>query len=92
MVRYSKMCFIVLVPAFWLARSRDSASMINDRSSRSSFSIDDPLSGRRFSLNKSGMFKKCIGYNSHENFISKGEIVIVAIPKVNGEKQFYEPK
>jgi hypothetical protein len=35
---------------------------------------------------------KCIGYNSHENFISKGEIVIVAIPKVNGEKQFYEPK
>jgi hypothetical protein len=35
---------------------------------------------------------KCIGYNSHENFIQKGEIVIVAIPKVNGEKQFYEPK
>ena len=35
---------------------------------------------------------KCIGYNSHESFISKGEIVIVAIPKVNGEKQFYEPK
>lgn len=35
---------------------------------------------------------KCIGYNSHENFISKGEIVIVAIPKVYGEKQFYEPK
>lgn len=25
---------------------------------------------------------KCIGYNGHENFISKGEIVIVAIPKV----------
>ena len=35
---------------------------------------------------------KCIGYNSHESFISKGEIVIVATPKVNGEKQFYEPK
>ena len=35
---------------------------------------------------------KCIGHNSHENFISKGEIVIVAIPKVYGEKQFYEPK
>jgi hypothetical protein len=35
---------------------------------------------------------KCIGYNGHENFISKGEIVIVAIPKVFGEKQFFEPK
>jgi hypothetical protein len=35
---------------------------------------------------------KCIGYNGHENFIAKGEITIVAIPKVNGEKQFYEPK
>lgn len=35
---------------------------------------------------------KCIGYNGHEKFISKGEIVIVAIPKVSGEKQFFEPK
>jgi hypothetical protein len=35
---------------------------------------------------------KCIGYNGHENYLSKGEMVIVAIPKVYGEKQFYEPK
>ena len=35
---------------------------------------------------------KCIGFNGNENFISKGEVIIVAIPKVKGEKQFYEPK